>query len=196
MKSVMISINPEWVKKIVDGDKTLEVRKTAPTLTPPFKCYIYCTYGIGLIERYDADYPNLLIDQLVSKDKIWGNCCNGKVVAEFICNDIRCIVGEDFIIREDAEKALKGSGLTPQDAKEYAGWSPGTYISACKPLYGWHISDLKVYDKPKALSEFKQYNRKCYYSDLGLAIPNCWTCHDCNMKRPPQSWCYVESLEA
>lgn len=24
-----------------------------------------------------------------------------------------------------------------------------------KPLYGWHISDLVIYGKPKALSEFR-----------------------------------------
>ena len=38
------------------------------------------------------------------------------------------------------------------------------------PMYGWHISDLKIYDKPKELSEFK-------------------------VTRPPQSWCYVEESE-
>ena len=36
-----------------------------------------------------------------------------------------------------------------------------------KIAYIWHISDLVVYDKPKELSDF-------------------------NLKRPPQSWCYVE----
>ena len=39
-----------------------------------------------------------------------------------------------------------------------------------KILYAWHIDDLKVYDKPKELSEF-------------------------NVKRAIQSWCYVEELE-
>jgi len=39
-----------------------------------------------------------------------------------------------------------------------------------KPLFGWHISDLKIYDKPKELSEF-------------------------GLNRAPQSWCYVEMIE-
>ena len=42
-KAVLISIRPEWCEKIVSGRKTLELRKTAPTIKPPFKCYIYCT---------------------------------------------------------------------------------------------------------------------------------------------------------
>ena len=40
MKAVMISIQPKWVEKIANGEKTLEVRKTAPEV--PFKAYIYC----------------------------------------------------------------------------------------------------------------------------------------------------------
>lgn len=36
MKSIMISIKPEWVKKILNGDKTIEIRKTMP------KCELPC----------------------------------------------------------------------------------------------------------------------------------------------------------
>ena len=39
------------------------------------------------------------------------------------------------------------------------------------PMYGWHISDLKIYDTPKELSEF-------------------------SLNRPPQSWRYVEEMKA
>lgn len=42
MKSVLISIKPKWVEKIVNGEKTIEVRGTAPKEVP-FKAYIYCT---------------------------------------------------------------------------------------------------------------------------------------------------------
>ena len=44
-KAVLISIRPEWVEKILSGEKTLEVRKTRPKLEAPFKVYIYCTAG-------------------------------------------------------------------------------------------------------------------------------------------------------
>lgn len=43
MKSVLISIRPKWCELIASGKKTIEVRKTAPKLPTPFKCYIYET---------------------------------------------------------------------------------------------------------------------------------------------------------
>lgn len=42
-KAVLISIQPDWCKKILSGEKTVEVRKTRPKLETPFKVYIYCT---------------------------------------------------------------------------------------------------------------------------------------------------------
>ena len=44
MKSVLISIKPQWCEKIASGEKTIEVRKTAPKEVP-FKAYIYSTKG-------------------------------------------------------------------------------------------------------------------------------------------------------
>ena len=84
------------------------------------------------------------------------------------------------------EQLYKMSCLEFIDFDNYLGWENG---------YGWHISDLKIYDKPKELSEFKKHYRQCYYGDLGLATPKCSDCKSCNLKHPPQSWCYVEELK-
>ena len=54
--------------------------------------------------------------------------------------------------------------------------------SAGTSLYGWHISNLKIYDSPKPLSEFKGL-RKTKFGYAPVEI-----------KRPPQSWHYVEEL--
>lgn len=53
-------------------------------------------------------------------------------------------------------------------------------------LYGWHITDLKIYDKPKELGAFRKVclNGKC--SDCIY--------EECKIIRPPQSWQYVEGL--
>lgn len=69
-----------------------------------------------------------------------------------------------------------------------------------KTLYGWHISDLKIYGQAKELSEFR---KPCPYGDLP-----CWICPSCDkdendnliqcfntVSRPPQSWQYVEELK-
>ena len=42
-KAVLISIRQEWCERIINGQKTIEVRKTRPKMDTPFKCYIYCT---------------------------------------------------------------------------------------------------------------------------------------------------------
>lgn len=57
------------------------------------------------------------------------------------------------------------------------------YADGANGLYGWHISDLVYYDKPKELSEFKGL-RKTKFGYEPVEI-----------KRPPQSWCYVEEWE-
>ena len=37
MKSVLISIKPKYCELIVNGEKTIEVRKTRPKIETPFK---------------------------------------------------------------------------------------------------------------------------------------------------------------
>lgn len=64
-----------------------------------------------------------------------------------------------------------------------------------KDISEMHISNLKIYDKPKEISEFKRWNRKeenvpC--SEVKWLFPRCKDCSECNLTRPPQSWCYVE----
>lgn len=163
MKSVLISIQPKWVEKIVNGEKTIEVRKTAPQEVP-FKCYIYCTYG------------NLKENYALGK--------RGKVIGEFVCDYVK-----EYTSNErgwycyDLETCLL--------CDEIAGYGKG------KTLYGWHISDLKIYDKPRELSEF---SRPCSYSGLCFSCKRTSFKKDgnllCNTKitRPPQSWMRVEDL--
>ena len=201
MKSVLISIKPKYCELIANGKKTVEVRKTKPKIDVPFKCYIYCTYGEGLIEFNDEMLPNHLIEYKVSKDKIWGNCCNGKVIGEFVCDTIHEFTKAFFDEQE------------PQDTEEIGFWLDQfelSYNELCsyvgtKDFYGWHISNLVIYDKPKELREFEpvcKYNMDCecvYWDECKhKAITTDWgyVANMCNKKitRPPQSWCYVEEL--
>ena len=55
MKAVLISIRPEWCKKIINGQKTIEVRKTRPKMDTPFKCYIYRSVQGGVIGEFVCD---------------------------------------------------------------------------------------------------------------------------------------------
>lgn len=190
-KAVMLSIRPKWVEKIASGEKTIEVRKTKPKLETPFKCYIYCTLPKYPHEDFIAtDYP---------MPQFYGG---GKVVGEFTCDQIIDAWWDyvpDAITREVTGgnlEALDGIGMTDEELFSYVGDSMRGHC------YGWHISDLRIYDAPKKLGEFW---RDCLeYSELST---NCWSCEnvcgdgdetDCNtdgrlyLHRPPQSWCYVE----
>ena len=181
MKSIMISIQPKWCELIANGKKTVEVRKTKPKIDVPFKCYIYCTIDGGVKG-----------DRLV-KSGLTG----GKVIGEFVCDEIigTCpwrLKGETGFCakRTEEETNLPSMAcLTLEEIEQYAG-------SEGRGIYGWHISDLVIYDKPRELGEFKKINRECWYSDLGLAKRDCPECKNagCFMQRPPQSWCSVEEL--
>lgn len=112
-----------------------------------------------------------------------GGC--GKVVSEWICDSM-----ETYRICMGIPKHLLDTGcVTSNEIMKYTD-------NGNKDLTAMHISNLKIYDEPKELSEFKKTNRDCVYSDLGLAIPNCDKCKEptCFIQRPPQSWCYVKKV--
>ena len=188
MKSVLIAIRPKWVEKIVNGEKTIEVRKTAPQEVP-FKCYIYETKGATETPWVDED------GHFIYKGR-------GQVIGEFICDKVdeynfhngltefnsmglpSRIYGSYLIFADD----YKSMCLSYDEVKNYG---------KGKTLYGWHISDLKIYDKPRELSEF---SRPCSYSGLCFSCKRTSFKKDgnllCNTKitRPPQSWMRVEDL--
>lgn len=198
MKSVLISIQPQWAEKIAKGEKTIEVRKTTPKCEVPFKAYIYCTK--------EKKQDDIIWAGIFGERGKW----NGRVIGEFICDKVdeynfhngltefnsmglpSRIYGSYLIFADD----YKSMCLSYDEVKNYG---------KGKTLYGWHISDLKIYDKPKELSEFKKTKeliaRTCGMqarNGLCRAIDHEELCDNikCCFKTPcpPQSWCYVEDL--
>lgn len=190
MKAILLSIRPEWCDLIVRGKKTIEVRKTRPKLETPFKAYIYCTKAPQQLITIFKDGEETMDGEIhhgkpvfvkLNKplpDSIRGN--TQMVIGEFICDDIRRIGPEYCIVKEDIETAIAGSCLSIKQVKEYAGWGIGMKYTDMKDLYSWHISDLKIYDHPRPLSNFTRRRViKFGYEPVDI-------------ERPPQSWCYVE----
>lgn len=190
-KAVMISIRPEWCQLISLGKKTVEVRKTMPNMGVPFKCYIYCARNckgaLDLLETHGTD------------GKI--RPANQKVIGEFVCRNIDNDTLSSLVVKEDAENILQGTCLSKKELLQYLGYEPtkNNYFQKHYEFFRWHISDLVIYDKPKEISDFKRWNRtedNTPCAHIPRAFPPCETCTACNLKRPPQSWCYVEERRA
>ena len=176
-KAVMISIRPKWCEKICRGEKTVEVRKTRPKLQTPFKCYVYRTKGT---------VPHIINGKWVQME------VGGTVVFEFTCDRIyeletRSPGGSYYVKGEDqptTNDVARQSCLTLRDMHEY--------LQAAKG-YGWHISDLKIYDTPKEVSEFSRPFENC----IDKVCDEFWreSCENGgHIKRTPKSWCYVEEM--
>lgn len=176
MKAVLISIRPKWVEKIVRDEKTSEVRKTRPKLETPFKCYIYCTNsGVAM--------------------GMWGK--HGKVVGEFVCDKITWLTHVGFSGLPGIRLAAMKDRYTIDDSFDFSKSFLTTpqiekYLDG-EDGYAWHISNLKIYDDPKPLSAFKGLCK--IEADCGGCPYYNYTKMECDgriIKRPPQSWCYVE----
>ena len=186
-KAVLISIRPEWVEKIANKWKTIEVRKSKPYLETPFKCYIYCTntrpflvWGDVFRGDWFTEFTHLSGYGRAEADKIW-DVFNGHVVGEFVC--------DTYVTDKTFGHDTLFNAAACMSESDMIAYSAGT------PLYGWNISDLKIYDTPKNLREFER-PYECDGCDAKLWASECNACHDNNkLKRAPQSWCYVEELK-
>lgn len=176
MKSVLLSIRPKWCWLIANGKKTIEVRKTRPKIETPFKCYIYCQEGKPLVAHS--------IDE-----KLYA--VNGKVIGEFVCDNIVNLFAENhlWLSKEDVLHTC----LTADEIREYGNGASG--------LYGWHISDLKLYDELKELKSFWKADKCPYATKSGCTYKyHCFRAGQTQrcgetLTRPPLSWCYVEELQ-
>lgn len=65
------------------------------------------------------------------------------------------------------------------------------------PFYGWHISDLKIYDKPRELREFYIPCKKpiCRMCDWEREYDVCACGYKKPITRPPQSYMRVKELK-
>ena len=183
MKAVMISIQPKWVEKIANGEKTIEVRKSAPKEVP-FKCYIYETQGQYVKFTHGAHTKY--------------GYGRGKVIGEFICDKVEMVNAKcsDYGIDLFYHDCLTNGCLTEREIEKYFNVPEDRDLRAMKGNgYVWNISDLKIYDKPKELSEFrKPCDRFLDCCTCRRLVRNEYMSCDNKITRPPLSWCYVEDL--
>lgn len=181
MKEVLRSVKPYWLYLILTGKKTVEIGKSCPQAKDWNKVVeVYCSKDMRSFNR------------IPEEDKEWMRKYLGKVIGEFICDKV-----------EKFEEQIEEGGLYYtlrndfNEATQLDNWELHDYGKG-KPIYAWHISQLKIYDKPKELSEF--------FAKCRIPESKCKCCDYCseledrygrfyNIKRvirPPQSWMYIE----
>ena len=190
MRQILMPIKPEGVERILSGEKTLEIRKTAPKewidyikgktdeKPDPTTVFLYCEKGKVAVEAWCGDFVAPI---------------NGWVFAKFTLRKVEGCVNPFF---------PKGSFATPTATYEYAlekSCMSAGQLDVClggkgKRGYAWYIDGLEVFDEPKELSEFLVKNAcgDCPHRHS----PNMDMCDICEGLKPmtnaPHDWRYVE----
>ena len=192
MKAILMSIKPKLVAKILNGEKTIEIRKRFP-LDYVGWVYIYCTQ--------EKNHHDILIKHAMDGVYRVGNCfgtnngkehnepLNGKVIARFWCNKVEYIeatydeynYGEDDYATETLrpETLYDETCVSREQMFNYLGLKGG---------YAIPISKLEIYDKPKELNEFYGYTDKKIGWYSGLPKVEVLT----SLFKAPQSRQYIE----
>lgn len=190
MKAILMSIRPQYVANILNGIKTLEIRKRFPKDYVGW-VYIYCTKGKPYLSSNSLHY-------YVPKkyEKYMGNH-NGKVVARFWCDKVEDFEFCEFskhkdnlelyneCVRKDNELCKKACISCVQMVQYLDTKAIG------KDMFGKaiHITNLEIFDKPKEISEFKS----CLLEHNNCVPHNC---HECPATKPltraPQSFMFIE----
>lgn len=229
MKSIIQKLTPKDCEAIVLGKQNVILSRVTTKLEYPFTVYIYCAkdkyqlYGDG--QNVVADHFSLLNEKAqkgfekTSKLSLW----NGKIIGEYTCNEIHDFPFTDISSAIANRKAVKlpltdeillNSGISWEQAYKF---SSGLQ----KDIYGWHVTNLIIYDQPKELNQFMiidkdklkacPYRRRIYtnpdYTN-GVLLPGGYVCEKeaeldfCRgcadiytpLINPPRNWCYVEGL--
>ena len=170
-----------------------------PILKPTYGCIVYQEQVMQIVRNlagYTLGRSYIYVDD--HNHNAFDRCWNGSVVGEFVCDKITWLNHVGFsglpgirlvAMRDgctiDGSFDFSESCLTTPQIEKYLGGKDG---------YAWHISKLEIYDTPKKLSEFSRPFENC----IGKVCDE-YGCAYCeyggNIKRPPQSWCYVEELK-
>ena len=174
---ILASIKPYYYYLIAEGIKKIEVRKSALKNLPQD-----IAFYMSKDEKSFAKIPKEFQEKYRKHF--------GKVGMRVVCDKVTKFTYDgygSYSLPLFLQKAICLDGMELYD-----------YLRG-KDGYGWHISDLKIYDELKELSEFF---KPCPTKEKG----DCLSC-DCladndyggvctnNLTRPPQSYMFVEEIE-
>lgn len=199
-KAILISIKPKWCAKIMNGEKTIEVRKNKALANAIQKLidengyadiYVYCSKDddLGCIKKISKDKYVCGKDFDIKDFNYLASGYNGKgkVVFKFRCykmEEISWQIGLYELDQQPFSDFLDKSCLGFCELKNYLNKKNGFAIN---------IADLEIFDKPKELSEF--YTTKLDEDlikrlDNSIQLENgTWVKR---ITKAPQNMCYVE----
>nr|DAR50634.1 MAG TPA: helix-turn-helix domain-containing protein [Caudoviricetes sp.] len=189
---ILASIKPYYYYLIAEEKKKIEVRKTAfKNLPQDIAFYMskdeksFTKIPKEFQEKYRKHFGKVGMRVVCDKVDEY-NFHEG--LTEFNSMGLPSRIYGSYLIFADEYKAMC---LSYDEVKNY-----GKH----KTLYGWHISDLKIYDKPKELSEFRKSGFMTEEEWLFNLYPNTHCHYDAWAKkfeiiRPPQSYMFVEEVE-
>ena len=170
MKAVLLSMHSHLCDDVLNSKKKILVRKRGLKSEGPIKCYMYMTKTRmkGFFAAYDTAY------MLPGGDILDGS---QKVIGEFVCE--KCFKITDF---NDAQLQAD----TNMTKAQLLAFSSG------EDIYGWNISSVKIYSKPKLLSDFRT---PIIVSRVGNS--HTWMREGYErIMNPPRNYMYVEELRA
>ena len=164
MKNIMLSIRPEWLQKILSGQKTVELRLSRPNLTPPFMVFLYCSCK-------GTKKPGEILE-IHSGGKIYK--ANGLVVGEFTCTGIDRVVRVGYM---GSNAPLKYCVNTEPGNYTPAGKLDGTSLM-CRPMTGPRASTashLREHRRVGSTSTiFKEGFKKWQITEFVFGCPHLW----------------------
>lgn len=196
---ILASIKPYYYYLIGEGKKKIEMRKTALKNLPQD-----IVFYMSKDEKSFAKIPKEFQDKYRKHF--------GKVGIEVVCNKVKkwkCLPKNEDMETYIYYIASADRLSTCLSYSEIENYGKG------KTLYGWCISDLKIYDKPKELYELNRlcpdkyhYCEICKYGSVVLSPDeeeyalyhggyyDCYdtVCHN-TVTRPPQSYMYLDEEE-
>ena len=180
MRDVLISLKPYYYYLIGENIKKVEVRKSYP------KAEDWSRNSWFYMSRDEKSFAKIPKE---FQEKYRNHF--GKVGMRFVCDTIIDIPHKDLAenFRRLTHDIITPSCLKVQELKDYLGHKDYGY--------GWHITDLVVYDEPRELRGFYSPCEKgnCYLCDWEREYDSC----GCNRKkpitRPPMSWQFCVATE-
>ncbi len=206
MKAIMLSVRPDRVVKLLNGELLADVRKL---FSKDFVgwVYIYCTNGDYLVLTTDQDEEcrNYYYEHFAIYEKskwsekrvklVFGKYYNGKVVARFWCDRVEEIIGcldplsGDYFVSNKKELISK-SCLTEYELENYLDlFHMCVYTKVVG--YAIPITKLEIFDRPKELEDFNKKIIKGGW-DLGVDITHN---RGIPLTKAPQNYCYIEVEE-